>query len=279
MKTSRITLYLPMAAVALLTVSCTSTRHKAAAPAAVPATSGVVTGKNGGQKKADSPPKAAAAAQADDDLDEYAVVEIADPLEKLNRATFRGNEFLYNYLMRPVSKGYEKVLPKRLRNGINNAFENVRFPVRFVNNALQGKLKNAGKETGKLVINSVAGVGGLIRVADKIPALADVPDEDTGQTLAAWGIGHGAYIVLPFLGPSSVREGVGLAGDYALNPVNWGMYWGGDHDWTHIVQGANTLRNMPAHFAAYDAATKDAVDPYLSMRSAYVQNRAEAARR
>lgn len=220
------------------------------------------------------------AAPAADELDEYAAAgEISDPLETLNRATFVLNDKLYTVFFRPVSKGYEKALPRRVRKGIDNVFDNVRFPARFVNCALQGKFKRAGQETEKLLVNTIAGLGGLIRVSDKIPSLADVPEEDTGQTFAAWGIGHGAYLVLPFYGPSSVREGVGLAGDYALNPINWGTFWHGDHDWTMAVQGGNTLRLLPAGLSTYDAATQDAVDPYLSVRNAYIQNRAEAVRR
>lgn len=280
MKTSRVTSHFLLLAAAALLASCASIK-----PGATPAAPPLATTKSSAKtetapgKTDEKTDEKAAAAAPDDDLDEYAATEVFDPLEKLNRAMFRGNDILYKVLVRPISKGYEKGLPKRLRNGIYNAFENVRFPARFVNCALQGKFKRAGQETGKLVVNSVAGLGGLIRVADKIPALADVPDEDTGQTFAAWGIGHGAYLVLPFFGPSSVREGIGLAGDYALNPVNWVSFSSGDHDWLYAVQGANTVRLMPPNMSAYDAATQDAVDPYISVRSAYIQNRAEAARK
>ena len=281
MKASRLTSrFLLLAAVLLANGALTTPGAEPAMPAVTVADSSARADTASGKtprKKTDE--KTHASAASGDDLDEYAVTDIADPLEKLNRATFRGNRFLYKILVRPISKGYEKVLPRRLRNGIHNAFENVRFPARFVNCALQGKFKRAGQETGKLLVNSVAGVGGLIRVSDKISALADVPDEDTGQTFAVWGIGHGAYVVLPFFGPSSVREGIGLAGDYALNPVNWVGFSGGDHDWHYAVQGANTVRLMPPNISAYDAATEDAVDPYLSVRSAYIQNRAEAARK
>lgn len=280
MKTSRVTSHFLLLAAAALLASCASTK-----PGATPAAPPLATTKSSAKtetvpgKTDEKTDEKATTAAPDDDLDEYAATEVSDPLEKLNRAMFRGNDILYKVLVRPISKGYEKVLPKRLRNGIYNAFENVRFPARFVNCALQGKFMRAGQETGKLVVNSVAGLGGLIRVSDKIPALADVPDEDTGQTFAVWGIGHGPYLVLPFFGPSSMREGIGLAGDYALNPVNWVSFSSGDHDWLYAVQGANTVRLMPPNMSAYDAATQDAVDPYISVRSAYIQNRAEAVRK
>lgn len=214
-----------------------------------------------------------------DDLDEYAVPEVSDPLEGLNRATFKLNDGMYTYIFRPISKGYEFVLPRPLRRGIDNAFENVKYPVRVVNCILQGKVKNAGLETEKFAVNTVAGVGGLFRVSEKIPAIANLSEQDTGLTFAKWGIGHGPYIVIPFLGPSSLRDGVGLIGDYALNPVDWGIFWHGHHPWTVIPPSANTLRALPTQLKAYDAAAKDSVDPYLSVRSAYLQNRAEAARK
>ena len=250
--------------------SCTST-SKTKADASVAATvsaksSGKVTPKSGKTTKAD-------------DLDEYATPEPSDPLEGLNRATFRVNDGLYTYIFRPISKGYEWVVPKRLRKGVDNAYENVKYPVRVVNCVLQGRIKRAGLETEKFAVNTVAGVGGLIRVSDDIPAIADLPAEDTGLTFAKWGMGHGPYIVIPFLGPSSLRDGIGLIGDYALNPVDWGIFWKGHHPWTVYPPSGNTLRALPTQLAAYDAASKDAVDSYLAVRSAYLQNRADAEKK
>lgn len=232
-----------------------------------------------GKANTDPAKKPAVDAAATDDLDEYAVVEIADPLERLNRATFWCNDKLYLVIFRPISKGYEKVLPKRARKGIDNAFQNVKFPVRLVNNALQGNFKRVGLETEKFLLNTVVGLGGLIRVSDRFDSLADLPAQDTGLTFAKWGMGHGAYIVIPFLGPSSVRDGVGLIGDYAMNPVNWGIYWNGDHDWTMIPPSANTLRALPDSLETYDDAKLNAVDPYIAIRSAYVQFRDEAVKK
>ena len=265
-----------MLAVAPLLINCSSTARKSSEPS--PAS--VIAAKS---TKADTAKKGAIAKSgrpaAADDLDEYAVVEISDPLEKLNRGTFWVNDKLYLVIFRPISKGYEFILPKPVRKGVDNAFENVKFPVRLVNSALQGKFKRAGLETEKFLVNTIAGLGGLIRVSDKVSSLADIPEEDTGKTFAKWGMGHGAYIVIPFLGPSSVRDGVGLIGDYALNPVNWGIFWHGKHDWTAIPPSANTLRALPTQLGLYDDAKKDAIDPYISLRSAYVQFRAEAIKK
>ncbi|MFZ4592656.1 MAG: MlaA family lipoprotein [Verrucomicrobiaceae bacterium] len=263
--------YFRLALLALMPLlsQCTATRPKATEAASLAAT----TVKDKPAKSAKELPP------AKDDLDDYAVVEISDPIEGFNRATFWLNDKLYLIVFRPISKGYEKVMPKPLRKGVYNAFENVKFPVRFVNHALQGKFKNAGLETEKFLINTVAGIGGLIRVSDKVPVLAELPDQDTGKTFAKWGMGHGAYIVLPFLGPSSARDGVALVGDYAMNPVNWGLFWGGDHDWTQIPPAANTLRALPGQLSTYDSAKRDSIDPYIAIRSAYVQYRAEAVKK
>ena len=214
-----------------------------------------------------------------DDLDEYSVVDVADPLERMNRVSFWCNDKMYLIVFRPISKGYEKVIPKRLRNGIFNAFENAKYPVRLGNSLLQGKFKRMGLHTEKFLLNTVGGIGGLIRVSDKFPKLAELPDEDTGKTFAKWGMGHGFYLVIPFLGPSSLRDGVGLIGDYAMNPVNWGVFWSGSHDWTAIPPSVNTLRALPGQLALYDETKRDAIDPYLAVRSGYVQFRAASVKK
>lgn len=261
----------------LLVSSCSMPRQDAAAATAPAPATASKTKAGKATKTADKP------AAVVDEHDDYAEVAVADPLERMNRGLFWFNDKLYLVLLRPVSKGYELVFPSPVRKGVNNAFENVKFPVRFVNSALQGKFKRAGQETGKFVVNTIAGVGGILNISDKIPAIAHVPLEDTGQTFAKWGIGHGAYLVLPFFGPSSVRDGVGLLGDYALNPINWGIFYHGGHDWEHdwtmIPPTANTIRSLPDQLAIYDAATKEAVDPYISVRSTYIQNREDAAKK
>lgn len=255
--------FLLLAVVPFLT-SCQTAGHKSSSQASLTAsTSGKQTAK----------------VTKNDEVDEYATPAVSDPLEGMNRVTFRLNDGLYTILVRPISKGYEKLFPKFVRRGLDNTFDNVKYPVRLVNCVLQVKFERAGKETEKFVVNTVVGVGGLMRPSDKIASLADVPPADTGLTFASWGMGHGPYLVLPFLGPSSLRDGVGLIGDYALNPVDWGIFWKGEHDWTMIPPTANTIRAAPDQLSKYDAATKDAVDPYLSARSAYLQNRAEAAKK
>ncbi len=277
MKFTSSTLRLSLLAVIPLLTDCSMSATKTAVKPSAEAGSVAASAKGKGAKKVGP-------AKNEAETDEYAAApDMSDPLEKLNRGTFWVNDQLYTFILRPISKGYTLLFPRPVRKGIDNAFENVKYPVRFVNCTLQGKLKQAGKETGKFVVNTVGGVGGIFRPAQRIPALANLPDEDTAQTFAKWGIPNGPYLVLPVLGPSSVRDGVGLAGDYALNPINWPyLWWYGSrtkHDWVIIPPSANTLRSTPAQMDKYDTITKDAVDPYLSARSAYSQNRAEAAKR
>lgn len=213
-----------------------------------------------------------------DELDDYATTsQVADPLEPLNRATFALNDGIYNVVLRPISKGYTTVTPKVVRTGLDNFFENAKYPVRLVNSGLQGKFRRAGHETEKFAVNTVTGFGGLVKQSDRLPHLANIPAEDTGQTLATWGIGHGPYLVLPVLGPSSAREAVGYAGDYVLNPVNWGVFQSKDA-LQYIPPGVNTLRSLPGQLEIYDNSRKDAIDPYISVRSTYIQNRAGAAK-
>jgi phospholipid-binding lipoprotein MlaA len=283
MKSSTLAIRLLLLTFAPLLSQCASAVRKDTRPLPATATSGTPASakKEAAQvdAKKTSRTEASKSAAASDDLDEYAVVEIADPLEKINRGTFWLNDKLYLLIFRPISKGYEKVIPKPARKGIDNAYDNIKFPVRLVNHALQGKFKRVGRETEKFLLNTVVGVGGLIRVSDKVPMLAELPDQDTGLTFAKWGMGHGAYIVIPFLGPSSVRDGIGLLGDYAMNPVNFAIYWHDAPDWTLIPPSGNTLRALPSQLGAYDAAKNDAIDPYIAVRSAYVQFREEAVRK
>jgi phospholipid-binding lipoprotein MlaA len=276
MKYRAITLRLLLLAVPSLLTNCSTPSNKNAvqpsgeAATVAATTKGKAVGKVGPGKT--------------EEVDEYATkTNVSDPLESLNRGTFWFNDKLYTFVLRPISKGYVLLLPRPVRKGIDNAFENVKYPVRVVNCTLQGKFKLAGKETGKFVVNTIGGVGGIFRPAENIPALANLPVEDTGQTFAKWGIPDGPYLVLPLLGPSNFRDGIGLVGDYALNPINWPyFYWYGNrshHDWVIVPPSANTLRSLPSQLDLYDTITKDSVDPYLAARSSYTQNRAEAAKK
>ena len=246
-------------AAAVLCTGCKSTEPK------TPPVSAAPVGKSDGKSSV-----------TEDDLETYsAIAPVADPLQPLNRVTFWINHQLYTYALKPVSKGYEIVIPKKGREAVYNAFENIKFPVRLANNLLQGNLPRAGKETGAFLVNSTVGVAGLGRPAQHIPALANIPAADTAQTFAKWGIPNGFYFVLPVLGPTTLRDGVGLAGDWALNPITWCGFIFGDAVWFIAIPASNTMRSLPYQLAVYDAATKESVDRYLAARAAYIQYRNE----
>ena len=215
-----------------------------------------------------------------EEMDEYASVQISDPLEPMNRAIFKFNDRLYTYVLRPISKGYVAVVPAAGRNGIENFFHNILFPVRVVNCTLQGKFHRAGQETGKFAVNTLTSVG-FLRVSEDIPALASVPREDTGQTHAEWHIGQGPYLVLPLFGPGSVRDTVGMVGDHFLNPLSWDIQQNVEwYNWKVKtgVTVVNGVQRLPGMLKTYDAVRKDALDPYIAVRSSYVQYREAAVK-
>jgi len=217
-----------------------------------------------------------AAVASADDLDTYSTVaQVPDPLQPVNRVTFWINHQVYRYVLKPVAIGYKFIIPEKGREAIGNAFENVKYPVRLANNLLQADLPGAGKQTGAFLVNSTVGIGGLGRPAQHIPALADLPPADTAQTFAKWGIPNGFYFVLPLIGPTTLRDGVGLAGDWALNPITWCGYVWGQPVWYIAVPAANTMRSLPGQLDTYEAATKDTIDRYLAARTAYIQYRNE----
>lgn len=208
-----------------------------------------------------------------DDLETYAAKQVGDPWQPVNRVTFQINHGVYKILLNPLCQVYETIVPKPARQGIYNFFENVRVPIRLVNNVLQGNFPRAGQEAGRFVVDSTLGVAGIGRPSNHMPLLADVPPADTGQTFAKWGVANGPYIVLPLLGPSTARDTVGLAGDYALNPLTWVSIVYGSIDWIIAIPAAATLRTVPEQIDLYNTVTDDALDPYLAARSAYIQSR------
>lgn len=193
---------------------------------------------------------------------------IPDPFKPVNRAIHGFNDGFYGYVLRPASRGYDALVPDPVERGVANVFSNLRFPQRFASNVLQAKFDAASKETRKFVLNSTAGVLGLWRISDRVPSLNTSP-EDFGQTLGAWGIPHGAYVVLPFIGPSSIRDFVGdVAGGYAyppnyLEPVELALG----------ARGVQILNDAEPVLDDYEALKFGAIDFYESLKDGYVQNR------
>ncbi len=208
-----------------------------------------------------------------DDEDEYADEEdvelISDPLIGLNTAFYHFNDKMYFWVLKPVSRGYGFVIPEELRLAIRNMFYNVRFPVRFINCLLQGKGRKASYEFGQFFINTTVGFLGMQNVAANYPKLQPSA-EDLGQTFAVWGMGNGPFLMLPFFGPSSVRDGAGRLGDTFLDP----LWWYFDDIWLSLgIRAGETVNDVSLRIGEYEALKEAAIDPYVMLRNAYVQNR------
>lgn len=145
--------------------------------------------------------------------DDYDAEELynPDPWEPVNRAVFRFNDTLDTYALRPVARGYDRVMPQFLNDGVTNVFNNLGEPKNLVNNLLQGKMRDAGIDTARFLLNTTIGVVGVFDVATRMGLPRN--DEDFGQTLGAWGVDSGPFVMLPFFGPSTVRDAGGRAAD------------------------------------------------------------------
>lgn len=189
-----------------------------------------------------------------------------DPWERMNRSTYRFNDALDKAVVRPVARGYKKAVPQVARSGIRNFFDNLQTPLVMLNDLLQGQMRSFVNDTARLVINTTFGIGGLFDPATAVGL--DKNDRDFGQTLGKWGIHTGPYVVLPFLGPSDVRDTVGRAGDTYSTPTTYldDPYWRWGL-WTldKVDQRSNLL--------SYDKLVDQAYDPYAFVRNAYLQNR------
>lgn len=200
--------------------------------------------------------------------DEAASRQVYDPLERYNRFMFKVNDKFYFWLVKPAAKGYNKVMPKFARKSFGRAFHNLAFPLRFVSSLFQLKFKKAGTELGRFLVNSTLGVGGLWDPADRY--LKWYPsDEDLGQMLAFYGVKDGAPIVLPILGQTNLRDGVGTIGAIWLNPV----IYVADTPTSVEVRAGENFNVASLHLGEYESIKKDALDPYTFIRDAYKQNR------
>ena len=153
---------------------------------------------------------AAVAALEYDDYDEGQIHD-PDPWEPMNRAVFRFNDTLDTYALRPVAKGYDWVMPQFLNDGVSNVFNNLGEPKNLLNNVLQGKMHDASVDLARFLMNTTVGVVGMFDVATRMGLRRN--DEDFGQTLGAWGVDSGPYVVLPLFGPSTVRDASGFAAE------------------------------------------------------------------
>jgi len=202
--------------------------------------------------------------------------ETKDCFEKLNRATFKFNQGLDNVIIKPIAKGYRN-LPNGVQKGTKNAVTNLSNLITIPNNILQGDIKTAIINTGRLAINTTVGLLGTIDVANKM-GFPKYEKEDYGQTLGAWGMGPGCYIVLPVLGPSTIRDTAGsfvnvFGGDPWYNAsihgnnefLSEGMYIT-----SKVLNGIDFRSN---NLESLDNLEKNSIDFYASLRSLYLQDR------
>lgn len=191
-----------------------------------------------------------------------------DPLEGLNRGIYKFNDVTDKAVVKPIAGAYKAVLPSPVRSGVNNFFENLSTLTTMINNLLQFKFSRAMDDAGRFVINSTFGIAGLVDVASK----DGVPkhNEDFGQTLGHWGVGTGPYLVLPFAGPSTLRDTAGATVDIKFfDPI-----YRVDHVPTRNSLYLVKVIDMRAQYLpASDLLDEAALDPYAFMRDAYLQRR------
>lgn len=193
--------------------------------------------------------------------------EANDPLEGYNRAMHQFNDTLDRYIVKPVAKGYKNITPNMVQTGINNFFSNLDDVTVIVNNLLQGKLNNTASDTGRLVINTTAGIAGIIDVATELNLKKH--NEDFGQTLGYWGIGTGPYIVWPFLGPSDVRDSVGRVVDWTTDPLNYVE----NETIQYSLEAVKIIDKRANLLDASKIVDEAALDPYEFIRDGYLQRR------
>ncbi|MBD0316563.1 MAG: VacJ family lipoprotein [Nitrospiraceae bacterium] len=256
-----------------------------------------VTSQIAAASKAAPAPDAGAPQPVPDDFDPFATpgeegLDEYDPWEPVNAKIFEFNRQFDRYVLKPVATGYNFVVPNPVQVGVSNFFYNLRFPPRFLNNVFQGKVKGAGIEAGRFLVNSTVGVGGLFDVAEHLDL--KTPEEDTGQTLGFYGVGPGPFVVLPLMPPFTVRDLVGYVGDIFMNPINWlvaplieveGVPSAIPHKnrttTTFIQTGGRIfeiVNERSLNLEKFQGVEEATLDLYTAVRNAYLQRRAKAIR-
>jgi len=199
-------------------------------------------------------------------------VESTDPLEYFNRGVFTLNDRIYTWVLEPVARGYGYVVPSDFRESFKRFFNNLEAPVRFANTVLQGRFLDAGTVFVRFLMNSTVGIYGLADVAAREFDFAPV-EASLGETLETWGLGDGCYLVVPFFGPSTLRDFSGTIVDsLAMTPYyTWNKDLGTQ---AAIFMGKNTNK-LSFHLGEYEELKKVTFDPYVAIRNAYFQYRAK----
>ncbi|BCX81670.1 phospholipid-binding lipoprotein MlaA [Methylomarinovum caldicuralii] len=189
-----------------------------------------------------------------------------DPLEPVNRKVQAFNDTLDDYLMKPLARGYQWVTPDFVDQGVTNFFGNVKDIAVTANDLLQFKFKQSGQDAARFLVNTTVGVAGLIDVASEIGL--EKHDEDFGQTLGVWGLPPGPYLVLPFLGPTTPRDGVGSVADGFMNPIAYTIF-----PVKVGLFGLRTVDYRADNLSSTEILDQAALDRYAFIRNAYLQRR------
>ncbi|MGH8263708.1 MAG: MlaA family lipoprotein [Steroidobacteraceae bacterium] len=189
-----------------------------------------------------------------------------DPWERMNRATYRFNDALDRGIVKPVAKGYKKVVPRPVRTGLANVLDNAGYTTTIANDLLQAKFKAFGSDIGRILLNSTLGIGGLLDPASAAGLAKN--DEDFGQTLGRWGVHGGPYLLLPVLGPSTVRDTVGMYPDWHTDLKSLP-----NDRWLTLGLDGLSLLGRRVELLSADEALSNSYDPYAFMRNAYLQHR------
>ncbi|MFZ0889107.1 MAG: VacJ family lipoprotein [Candidatus Binataceae bacterium] len=198
---------------------------------------------------------------------------LGDPLGPFNSAMFWFNRKLDDYLIHPMATGYAKVVPQPAREGVGRFFDNVNVLPRFANNLFQLRFKQAGSEVARFGINTTLGLAGFFDPADRWFGLKASPD-DFGLTLGRYGVGNGPYLVLPFFGPSTIRDAVGRAADGAMNPMSYLLPWSVTLSATGGEDVAEAVNYRSLNLTLFEDVDRYAVDLYGAVQDGYMQRRA-----
>ena len=283
-----------LALLLLLGVGCASTRGNAELGGVDRATPGAAEAAPAGQpgggpgaaaERDEEPQEADEYADLyfdDEEADEYAdlyfddeeVVESdqGDPIEPFNRGVFAVNDTMDRFVLEPVATGFDWAVPDFAQRALRNGFDNLRFPIVFFNDLFQGKAVGAGQDLARFVVNSTVGLGGLMDPATKI----GLPqrNEDFGQTLGYWGVPPGPFLMLPFFGPSNVRDTGGFVVDTAFRAIGFFIPFVA----SVAMQGVDTLNRRSLMREAIQSERRNALDWYAAVRSAYSQYRENLVR-
>ncbi len=198
--------------------------------------------------------------------------QLNDPLEPTNRAIFAFNQAVDRAIIKPVAQGYRRAVPEFGRDRVDDFLTNASEPLTFIHDVLQGEFSRAGTTAGRFVLNTTFGVLGIMDVAE--PMGLPGHSEDFGQTLAVWGVPDGPYLMLPLLGPSNPRDGVGRGVDWFADPVTIGANEGDLDGFTWGRMGGDAINTREKYLDVLDDIERSSLDYYASIRSMYRQNRA-----